>query len=297
MRFTVGVKSAAEAEWFLDRGADELYCGLAGLMNNRLPKENLPGIEAAAGIVRMAAGRGARVFLAVNEILPAAMYGPALDTLAELRRKGLFGVILRDPAFLSRLRSRRSGLYVTLSTLALCFNRGALDFFAGLGVDRLVLPMQMTPENAGSLLKNRRGIETEVFCQSLYYGINVDSMCFLPCPQSADCDSRSFHDFTCLLPFSTPSGEYRMPMPGPEYLLNAFYDFYHGGADYVKVARWPNTLRQADLFMKVRYLVKLLDKGATRKMFVHEGLKIDSKPLEYGKSFAYRPAPAAGRRA
>jgi len=297
MKFTVGVKSAAEAEWFLGRGADELYCGIAGLMNNRLPKENLRGAEAAVEIVRLAAARGARVFLAVNEVLPACVYGRAMDTLAELRRKGLFGVILRDPAFIASLRRRRSGLYVTLSTLALCFNRGSLDFFAGLGVDRLVLPMQMTPENAGSLLRNRHGIETEVFCQRLYYGVNVDSMCFLPCPQTAEDGDRKFRDFTCLLRFSGPPGGYRMPMPSPEYMLNAFYDFYHGGADYVKVARWPNTLRQADLFMKVRYLVKLLDKGATRKMFVHEGMKIDSKPLEYGKSFTYRPAPSAAPRA
>ncbi len=295
MKFTVGVKSAEEARYFLDNGADELYCGLAGLLNNRLPRENLPGAEAAAEIVRLAGRR--RVFLAVNEIVPAALYGRALDTLRWLGRRGLFGVILRDPAFLSFLRRERFRSYVTLSTLALCFNRRALEFFAELGVDRLVLPMQMTPENAAYALKNRLGIETEVFCQRLYYGVNVDSMCFLPCPQTAEDGDRKFPDFTCLLPFRSAGGGYRMPMPGPEYMMNAFYDFYHGGADYVKVARWPNTLRQADLFLKVRYLVKLLDKGISRRLFVHEGLKLDSKPLEYGKSFAYRPAPAAGLRA
>ena len=35
MKLTVGVKSAAEASYFLDNGAHELYCGLAGLLNNR----------------------------------------------------------------------------------------------------------------------------------------------------------------------------------------------------------------------------------------------------------------------
>lgn len=295
MKFTVGVKSAEEARYFLENGADELYCGLAGLLNNRLPRENLPGAEGAEEIIRLAGKK--RVFLAVNEIVPAKLYGPALDILRGLRRKGLFGVILRDPAFLSFLRAKKFDLYVTLSTLALCFNRGALEFFGRMGINRLVLPMQMMPENAGSLLKNKLGIETEVFCQRLYYGVNVDSMCFLPCPQTAESGSRKFPDFTCLLPFKCRGGEFRMPMPGPEYMMNAFYDFYHGGADYVKIARWPNTLRQADLFHKVRYLVKLLDKGASRRLFVHEGLKMDSKPTEYGKSFTFRPAAPAGRRA
>lgn len=289
MKLTVGVKSAAEAGYFLENGAHELYCGLAGLLNNRLPRENLSAPAEAGEIIDLAAARGARVFLAVNEIVPSRLYAPALKIISGLSERGLFGVILRDPAFLSWLRGRKFRGYVTLSTLALCFNRRALEFFARLGINRLVLPMQMTPENADYAMKNRLGIETEVFCQRLYYGVNVDSMCFLPCPQTAEEGSRKFPDFTCLLPFKSEAGEYRMPMPEPDYMLNAFYDFYKGGAGYVKIARWPNTLRQIDLYQKVRYLVKLLEKGASRRLFVHEGMKIDSKPLKYGKSFTYRP--------
>lgn len=292
MKLTVGVKSAAEARYFLDHGAHELYCGLAGLLNNRLPRENLAAPEGAGEIIDLARAGGARVFLAVNEIVPEKLYRPALRILAGLKERGLFGVILRDPAFLTWLKARKFRTYVTLSTLALCFNRGALEFFARLGIDRLVLPMQMTPENADYALKNRLGIETEVFCQRLYYGVNVDSMCFLPCPQTAEGQCRRLPDFTCLLPFRSAAGVYRMPMPEPGYMLDAFYDFYKGGAGYVKIARWPNTDRQIDLFHKVRYLVKLLEKGASRKIFAHEGLKLDTKPLQYGKSFTYRPVRA-----
>ncbi len=292
MKLTVGIKSAHEARYFLDHGAHELYCGLAGLLNNRLPRENLAAPVDAGEIIDLAVARRARVFLAINEIVPERLYRPALKILSGLKERGLFGIILRDPAFLSWLRARRFRTYVTLSTLALCFNGRALEFFARLGIDRLVLPMQMTPENAAYAMKNRLGIETEVFCQRLYYGVNVDSMCFLPCPQTAEDGARKFPDFTCLLPFRSAAGEFRMPMPGPEYMMNAFYDFYKGGAGYVKIARWPNTDRQIDLFHKVRYLVKLLEKGASRKIFVHEGLRLDSKPLQYGKSFDYRPVRA-----
>ena len=79
MKLTVGVKSAAEAGYFLDNGAHELYCGLAGLLNNRLPRENLSAPEGAGEIIGLAAARGARVFLAVNEIVPEKLYRPALN--------------------------------------------------------------------------------------------------------------------------------------------------------------------------------------------------------------------------
>jgi len=77
-------------------------------------------------------------------------------------------------------------------------------------------------------------------------------------------------------------------MPGPHYLLSTFYDYYTLGANYVKIARWPNTLRQIDLFLKVKYLLKLLNKGIKKNEFISLGLNIDSKPLYYGQSFTFK---------
>jgi len=289
MKITVGVKSIRETEYFLDAGADEVYCGLLGLHNNRLPHENLTGPADVEKVIELARARGKKVFLAANEIVSEKEYAKTLRLLSGLREKGLSGLIVRDPALLAWLKKKKFRFYFTLSTLANCFNSKALAFFADLGVSRLVLPMQMMPENAAGLVKNRFGIDTEIFCQALYYGINVDSRCELPCPQTSEAEAGKFRDFTCLLPFKSPKGTFFMPMPGPGYMLNAFYDYYKAGVGHLKVARWPNTLREADLFFKARYLVKLLEKGIKRELFIHEGLRLDAKPLEYGKSFTYKP--------
>jgi hypothetical protein len=286
---TVGVKSLAEAGHFLAAGADELYCGLAGLKNNRLARENFSTPADIREVIGLAGASGKKVFLAVNEFVDEKDYPGALKLLAGLKDAGLGGAILRDPALLAYFKKKKFSFYFTLSTLANCFNSGTLRFFSDLGVSRLVLPMQMMPENAAALIKNRLGVETEVFCQALYYGVNMDSQCYLPCPQTSVAASGKFSDFTCLLPFKGPSGTFRMPMPGPDYMLGAFYDYHRAGVDYLKVARWPNTQRQADLFNKARYLLKLLQKGISRELFIHEGRRVDSKPLKYGKSFTLKP--------
>lgn len=289
MKMAVGVKSFGEAEYFFDHGADEVYCGLVTLHNNRLPHENFSAAAAVDKVVRLARARGKKTFLAANEIVHEKDYAATLRLLSVLKDKGLSGVIIRDPALLAYFKKKKFRFYFTLSTLANCFNSKTLAFFAGLGISRLVLPMQMMPENASGLVRNRFGIETEVFCQALYYGINVDSLCSLPCPQTSEEESGKFHDFTCLLPFKNGARKFFMPMPGQDYMLNAFYDHYKSGIGHLKVARWPNTLRQIDLFHKARYLLKLLEKGISRELFVHEGLKLDAKPLEYGKSFTFKP--------
>ena len=289
MKITVGVKSIKETGYFLDSGADEVYCGLIELHNNRLPHENFSDPSGVEEVIGLAHSRGKKSFIAANEIIHEKDYAATLRLLTTLKARGLSGVIVRDPALLAYFKKKKFRFYFILSTLANCFNSKTLAFFADLGVSRLVLPMQMMPENSAGLVKNMFGIETEVFCQALYYGINVDSLCSLPCPQTGQHIKGGFRDFTCLLPFKNGPENFFMPMPGPDYMLNAFYYHYKSGIGYLKVARWPNTLRQIDLFHKARYLLKLLEKGISRELFVHEGRKLDTKPLEYGKSFTFKP--------
>lgn len=289
MKITVGIKSAREAEYFFANGADEVYCGYAGLPNSRLPFENFTDLDEVEKVLARAAALKKKVFLAANVILRSGDYAPALRVVRRLADKGLAGLIVRDPALLAFFKREKFRFYFSLSTLANCFNSRALEFFADLGVSRVVLPMQMMPENAAGLINNRFGVETEVFCQALYYGINVDSRCELPCPQDGRTEPGRYRDFTCLLPFRSAEGVFRMPMPDQEYMLGAFYDFYKAGVRRAKVARWPNGPREADVFRKVKYLASLLEKGISRDKFISKGLAVDSKPLRYGKSFTFNP--------
>lgn len=289
MGITVGVKSLKEAEYYFARGADEVYCGLAGLPNNRLPFENFSDSRDLSAVLALAGRLKRKVFLAANVILRERDYPGALRQLRRLKDEGLAGLILRDPALLAYFRRERFSLYFTLSTLANCFNSKSLEFFAGLGVRRLVLPMQMMPENAGGLIKNRAGLEIEIFCQALYYGVNVDSRCELPCPQDGRACASAFSDYTCLLPYKTAGGTFHMPLPPQDYMLGAFYDFYRAGVRRFKVARWPNAKREADVFLKVKTMVGQLAKGISRAGFIKKGLAVDSKPLQYGQSFTLKP--------
>jgi hypothetical protein len=289
MGITVGVKSLREAEHYFAAGADEVYCGLAGLRNNRLPFENFSRVSEVEALLGLADRLGRRVLLAANVVQRESDYPAALRLLARLKERGLYGIIVRDPALLARLNREKFRLFRVLSTLANCFNSSALDFYARLGVDRLVLPMQLMPENAAGLIRNRHGVEIEAFCPALYYGVNVDSRCELPCPQDGRTCAPPRGEYTCLLPYRSAGGTFRMPLPPPDYTLGAFYDLYKLGVRRFKVARWPNARRQADVFAKVKAFVAQLEGGISRGAFVKKGLLVDSKPLQYGQSYTLKP--------
>ena len=69
MKITVGVKSIKEAGYFLDSGADEVYCGLIELHNNRLPHENFSAPSDVEEVIGLAHSRGKKSFIAANEII------------------------------------------------------------------------------------------------------------------------------------------------------------------------------------------------------------------------------------
>ena len=289
MKTIVGIKSFREAEYFFAHGADSVYCGLFEIPNNRPFCENFSSVKEIERVIKLASTLGRKVFLAANLMLRRSDYLKTLRLIGNLAEKGLAGAILGDPALLAYFKREKFRFHFTLSTLANCFNSRSLEFFAGLGISRVVLPIQMTPENASGIVNNRLGIETEIFCLPLYYSVNIDSSCLLPCPHDGCKETKLFEDYPCILPFKSREGDYFMPMPGQEYRLKALYDFYKAGVGYLKVARWPNTRREADLFLKARYLLDLLRKGVSKSLFIKRGLELNTKPVEYGKSFTYHP--------
>ncbi|MBP7796158.1 MAG: U32 family peptidase [Elusimicrobiales bacterium] len=289
MKITVGIKNTKEAEFFLKNGADELYFGFKALPNNRLDKENFSSKKDVLKLLNTVSGYKKHIFIAMNDFYSEKYFSDVLKLLIELKKYGLYGAIIKDPALLSYLNDKKFDFYFILSTLSNTFNYHSVKFYKSIGkINRVVLPMQMTAENAYNFLNNNDNIETEVFCQPFYWGVNIDSSCSLPCPQTGKRKTLKFSDYPCLFKYESNKGDFYMPMPGPHYLLSTFYDYYTLGANYVKIARWPNTLRQIDLFLKVKYLLKLLNKGIKKKEFISLGLDIDSKPIYYGQSFTFK---------
>lgn len=287
MKITVGVKNIREAIFFLQNGADEIYFGFNKLKNNRTTRENFTCKRDVLKLLEISKEKNRKVLLAINEIIHEKDFKETLSIIEEFKKHGLGGIIVRDPAFLCYLKKKKFRFYCVLSTLANSFNFNALKFYVDLGISRVVLPMQLTFENAEKIINNSLNIETEIFCQPLYWGVNVDSKCFLPCPQTGRKEDSFLRDYPCLFKFKTSENyDFVMPMPNLSYLLGSFYDYYHGGVNYVKVARWSNFLRQADVFFKVKYLLELLRKKITREAFV--AININTRPLNYGQTFTYK---------
>ena len=78
-----------------------------------------------------------------------------------------------------------------------------------------------------------------------------------------------------------------MPMPDTRWLLSTLYDIYHLGADLMKVARGPNIGEVIQVFNTTVYLKKLLEKGISRELFLHEGARAAKEAQNYGKNYIF----------
>ena len=271
MKLTVGVISSEEAEYFASSGADELYCGINGVSNHRDPSKNLAGLGELATVLKHAHRNGKPAYLAVNEIYPESEYGRIHRTIKAALAAGLDGVIMRDLGLKAFLDSRRIRTYYILSSLGACFNGRALEFYAGRGFSRVVLPQQLTPGEAGPILKNRFGVEAEVFLHLHCYCINMDGVCFL---HDLDGLGGTKRTYPCFLKYDAGDGAFLMPEPEKKLFLEMFYDYYKGGAAYLKIARDANSLKEkARTVASARRLLSLAGGAPDRGSFLRRALK------------------------
>jgi hypothetical protein len=290
MLTTVGVRTAAEAEYFFRHGADEVYCGIPAIPNHGKPQENYSSVEGIHDTVELARRMNRKVFLVANDIFPSADFHRTTAMVKDLVKKGVYGVIIRDIALLDHFRAADIRPFFTLSTLAICFNRGAMDFFRERGVSRIVLPQQLTSQESAPFFRDRKGVEIEIFCLPMFYEINLNPLCTMSCPCSQEIiPGKKQVPYTCQSKLRSPGGDFTMPMPDTRTLLSTLYDLYHMGADCMKVARGPNVAEVIEVFHKTVYLMKLLEKGISRELFVHEGFRSVREAQNYGKKYIFKP--------
>lgn len=288
MQMLVGVRTAVEAEYFYKRGADEVYCGIPAIPNHGKPQENFDSIENLHATVELARKMNRKVFLVANDIFPSAQFSGTAAMVKDLVKKGVYGVILRDIALLDYFRSSGVRPFFTLSTLAICFNRGAMEFFRERGVSRIVLPQQLNTEESAPFFENRKGMEIEIFPLPLFYEINLNPLCSMSCPCSREIiPGKPQVPYTCQSELRSAEGAFTMPMPDTRALLGTLYDIYHLGADCMKIARGPNVAEVVEVFDKTVYLMKLLEKGISRELFVHEGSRSVAGAQNYGKKYIF----------
>ncbi len=178
MKITAPISSAKEVEMLLHYGADELYCGVRTpeweahfgdhlWMNRRSPKgANLGSWEE----IRAVAEGAHKSQVAVHVTLNAPFYTQAgIDYLMRLAEKlvselNIDSLIVSDINFLMLLAEKNLPVDFHLSSLGTCINSYAVDFYRSLGINRIILPRQMTlAEIEKVVAANGHNMEFEVF--------------------------------------------------------------------------------------------------------------------------------------
>ncbi len=262
MKLMAGVISETEAKSFSDSGADELYCGLCLINNHRDPELSVD-LAGLTRIIKAARNRRKPVFLAANETYHQSWYPRIVETISDCLAAGLSGLIIRDMGLLSYLRERSVKTRFILSALGCCFNSGALSFYACLGIERITVPQQLTPAEAGRLLHNRLGLETEVFFHDFSYCVNIDGACVLHDFPGAACASHP-----CLETYTLQGKKFVMPKPSRPEMMRMFYSFYKEGAQYLKTPRYGDFSHGAAVVQRALKLISLAGASASESEFL-----------------------------
>lgn len=266
MKIVAGCKSFGEAEWLLKSGAAEVYCGVPGLPNHRDADQCLQSDEEFIRIARLAGKSGGRALLALNEACFEKDYPEVARRVKAIVKACRCPVIVRELALFEALR--RSGVKTDfiVSSLSLVFNSRALDYYRGLGVKRLIFPFHLLPAEAGRLIRNKCGIETEIFFHADFCCPNMDPACRL------DGWLKSFQ--VCRFGYTCGGKPHRMPEANVPQKLDVVYDSFHAGIDYLKIIRVNDFSDQQAVLKEALVMLALLRKGVSRQEFRRLGEKL-----------------------
>jgi putative protease len=158
MKIVTPLSSVSEFEMLLHNGANELYCGLKTpewdklfnqnlWMNRRSPNQaNIRSWEELDHITTAAHKEAVKVNITLN----ASFYPKkGMDYILKLSRQlvekiRVDALIISDLNLLVELSKEKLPVRIHLSSLGSCFNSHSIDFYRSLGVNRIILPRQLT---------------------------------------------------------------------------------------------------------------------------------------------------------
>ncbi|MBI4350193.1 MAG: U32 family peptidase [Elusimicrobia bacterium] len=266
MLIVAGCKNYAEADWLLANGAAEVYCGVPGLPNHRDADQCLESDDEFIRIARMAGARKKRALLALNEACFEKDYPVVARRVKALVKACGCPVIIRELPLLHYLHSRGLKADFIVSSLSLVFNSRALDYYNGMGVKRVILPFHLLPAEAGRLINNNYGLETEIFFHADFCCPNMDPACRL------DGWLKSFQ--VCRFGYTSGGKPHRMPEANVPQKLDVVYDSFHSGIKYLKIIRVNDFEDQKEVLKEARVMLALLGKGVSREDFRKLGEKL-----------------------
>jgi collagenase-like PrtC family protease len=280
MKITLGVNSLEEIDYFLTRGADEIYCGLSQIQSHRRASLSFNDITQIYEAIRIAHAFNKKIFLVVNEIYPPQHYAAVTKCLAKVIERHIDGIIARDISLLSFLGKIGLKTRFILSSLAVCFNAKTLQFYKKYNISRIALPQHLLPSEARELICNDLHIEVEVFFLPECYCVNIDGLCLL---HDQTLYKKNFLRYPCEIPLrrvsrATPKCDRKkFSMPGPPLSchLENLYNFYAMGAQYLKISRIKSLHEKIIVFREAIELLQFLKDGAPRRLeFIRKGSEI-----------------------
>jgi len=162
----------------IDSGADSVYFGVKG-MNMRNLAENFDLLEIKK-VMRTLKDKDKKGYLTLNVFVRDQELGLAQRILEEAKKSEVDGVILWDMGVFSL--AKEMDLPIHLSTQASVTNFKALDAYASMGVNRIVLGRECTLEQIRKIVREKKakGIECQV--EAFIHGamcVSVSGRCFL----------------------------------------------------------------------------------------------------------------------
>jgi putative protease len=197
-----------------DHGADAIYIGV-GPYNLR-GRSRSASVEDLAHTLAIASEKGRRVYVALNT-MPNDDAIPGIRALLEsfAQRSCLpHAFIVSDPGVVSLCRARLPGVALHLSTQTGTFNRESVEFWAGSGIARIVVPRELSLVQIERLCAVRH-VEMEAFVHGAMC-MSISGRCLLGVytgrrhPNQGDCPQpcRTLYRVSPLHDNRTETGEW-----------------------------------------------------------------------------------------
>lgn len=147
----------------VEGGADAVYLG-SEKFNARASAENFDDVSLIRAI-HYCHAHGVAVYLTMNTLLFDREFDDAIELARKAANNGIDGLIVADMGLILRLRKECPDLPIHISTQAGIHTEDGLKMMAARGIERVVLPRELSEEQLRTLTAcaQRIGIETEVF--------------------------------------------------------------------------------------------------------------------------------------
>lgn len=271
MKIQVGIGCEEEFLYFLKSGADEFYAGISDLPGHLYGGKNFPDEKSFLKCAQKARSLGKKFYAVANEVR-GDLFENTLNKSVYLVKNGADGLIVRDISLLREIKRLNLKCEIILSSLALCFNKKTLDFYADMGVTRLALPEQLEPKEAEPLIKNNRKVDVEVFLTAREYCVVLNGFCYL----------KKFNgECICRAGFKYDKGIFAMPRFSlAEHYLN-LYEFYKAGARIIKIGRHPSKDYAKIIFKQALSVRDILYSSLSKEDFLKKALSAHEKFGEF----------------